>query len=96
MPVQKLSKTERWILANQYAILEKVDPENADYHARARAAIEHGYEMHYPWLTESIYEGEDVMGVEECKEVTDTLEMHRRLQRSYDALEARAGLMSTT
>jgi hypothetical protein len=38
----KLTRTERWILANQYRILEVLYPKEADSLSYAREAFEHG------------------------------------------------------
>ncbi|MFA0674070.1 YfbU family protein, partial [Vibrio sp. 10N.222.51.A6] len=40
----KLDKKERLALVNQFLILEKLYPEEADYYAQHRQAISEGYE----------------------------------------------------
>jgi uncharacterized protein YfbU (UPF0304 family) len=78
----KLSRTERWILANQYRILELLDPGEAEGHARAREALENGYEVAYDWLCEDV----DRRGLseEECTEVIDILDMFEAIRRVED------------
>lgn len=88
----ELSRTERWMLANQYRILEALYPDEADAFAEAREALESGYELHYRWLAERIYDAPDTMTAEECTEVVDILDMHRALKRSYEALSDKSGI----
>lgn len=82
----KLTRTERWILVNQYRILERLDPENAEYYKEARAILEEGYELLYEDIDASIFRDEHVMSSEDCTEVIDILAMFDALQHSYDAL----------
>ena len=86
----KLSRVERWILSNQYRILEALHPDDADYYANAREAIENGYELHYRSISQYIYD--DVMTDEECEEVIDILSMFRALRRTYEALPDKSGI----
>ena len=87
----KLDKKERLILSNQLKILEKLYPEESDYYAQHRKALEEGYSLHYGWLFENIY---DEMSVEECKEVLDILDMYRAITFSYQKLEDKGELES--
>lgn len=65
---------ERLQLSNQFKILEKLYPEDEEYYARNRKAIESGFELHYSWIAEHIYE--DTLSQEECKFVLDVLDMY--------------------
>lgn len=76
----KLTRTERWILANQYRLLEALDPQEKEAHARAREVLESGYEALYGMECEHVYA--DVLDEQQCKLVTDTLSMFQALQRS--------------
>jgi len=76
----ELSKLERLNLINQFLILEKLYPEEADYYAKHRKAIQEGYKLHYRWIFEHIY---DEMSEDECQEVLDILEMYRAFAWSY-------------
>ena len=87
----ELDKKERLILSNQLKILEKLYPDEADYYAQHRKALEEGYALHYSWLFENIY---DEMSVEECKEVLDFLDMYRAITFSYQKLEDKGELES--
>lgn len=74
---------ERLFLSNQFRILEKLYPDESDYYARNRIAIEDGYELHYDWLTEHISKG---LSKEECSFVIDVLDLYTILYRSYNNL----------
>jgi uncharacterized protein YfbU (UPF0304 family) len=84
-----LSKTERWILSNQYLILEKLYPDEAKWYAERREAIESGYELHYQGGAEHI---SDPMPVHECKEVLDILTMFSTIQSSMEELTDKSGI----
>lgn len=85
----KLSKLDRLIMSNQYRILEKLIPEEAEYYERNRKAIEEGYTLHYEQLTEFLY---DELAEEQCKEVLDILDMYRALTFSFQRLEDKTGI----
>lgn len=80
MDNEKLTKLERLILSNQYLILEKLDPECADYYAEKRIAIEDGYELHYDACYSNL--SNTVLSEEECEEVIDILSMYRAITYS--------------
>ena len=78
----KLSRTERWILSNQFQILEKLAPkEGWDF---AREVVERGYELHYGDVSQYVYQ--DVLTEEHCREVVNILAMFSHLKRAYAAL----------
>lgn len=81
----KLTKLDRIFLVNQFRILEALYPDEADQMAIQREALERGYEMLYAWDTENIYDGDEVMTVEESKEVFDTMDMFDAIDRSMPA-----------
>jgi uncharacterized protein YfbU (UPF0304 family) len=81
----KLTPVERWMLSNQFRILEALYPDEAESYAEAREAIENGYELQYDLLSQHI--SEDVMSVEDCNEVIDILNMFRVLKFSYEDLD---------
>lgn len=49
-----LTREQRWILANQYRILERLYPNEAECHAKAREVLENGYEFNYDWIAQHI------------------------------------------
>lgn len=73
----KLSKLERLVLANQYRILERLYPEEADYYEANRKAIESGFELHYEDCFSAL--SEDELTSKECEEVLDILSMYRAI-----------------
>jgi uncharacterized protein YfbU (UPF0304 family) len=89
----RLSRTERWILANQYRILERLYPEEADSLAETREALEEGFELHYP--PEGIYADKDIVTEDECREVLDILDMYRAFTSAYDGLKDKKGIDKT-
>ena len=72
----ELNIKERLQLSFQLRILEKLYPEEQEYYAKNRKAIEDGYELHYDWITEHLSEG---LKKEECSFVLDVLEMYSLL-----------------
>ena len=85
----KLTKTERWILSNQYRILEKLDPDQERDYARGREVLESGYALEYGWISEHLL---DEFPVDECREVIDILDMCQALRRSYEKLGNKSGI----
>jgi uncharacterized protein YfbU (UPF0304 family) len=65
------------------------DDDVRDYCRKAVTILEHGYELEYTWLAESIQEP---MSVEECEEVYDILEMHSDLLFAHEQLGAASGV----
>lgn len=90
MPQLKLSLKDRVILANQYRILEMLDKESAEQYARNREIVESGYQRAYAWLVEQF--SPDGLSDEECGEVYDILDMHRRLGFEYVKLSDKNGI----
>jgi uncharacterized protein len=88
----QLTRTERWMLANQYRILEALYPNEAKVFAEARTALEDGYELEYKTLVQNIYDGDDTMSEAECNEVLDTLQMYSDLHFSYERLDDKSGI----
>ena len=88
----KLTRTERWILVNQYRILEALYPKEARDFARDRYALEHGFEGEYPDIIPNIYDESEGLSAEECSEVIQIMDMHRALKRSYEALKDKTGI----
>jgi uncharacterized protein YfbU (UPF0304 family) len=79
-----LTKTERLIIANQFRILEKLYPEEAQYYAVQRKALEYGYKLHYADIVDHLG---DEMTEDECREVVDILDMYRALTFSFPELK---------
>jgi len=82
----KLSKFERYLLANQLQILEALYPDEAEGFAVQREALEHGYEFIYAMHTDHIYDGDDKMTDDECREVWDTMDMFLSIDGSLEKI----------
>ena len=78
-----LTLKERVIIANQLAMLQKLNPDEADYYEQHETAIRQGYTLHYDWLAEWFY---DELSEQECQEVLDILEMYRAITFSSTRL----------
>jgi uncharacterized protein len=76
----KLSRVERWILANQFRILERLVPDEAEGFLAARRAVESGFEVVYETLAKHI--AEPGLTSEECRDVIDTLSMFEALAKA--------------
>jgi DNA protecting protein DprA len=84
-----LTPLERLQLANQFEILEKMKPEEAEHYASLREIVERGYTIRYEEVFNGIY---DEMSLDECKYVYDVLDMHRALINSFNELKDKQGL----
>ncbi len=85
------TEVERWILANQYSILEKVDPKRAEDHAHAREAVENGYELEYAKYHGVVADTEVISRVD-AKEVYTILSMFATLDTCYRGMEDKSGI----
>jgi uncharacterized protein YfbU (UPF0304 family) len=79
----EITRVERKILANQYAILEIVDPKNAESYAESREILEHGFKTDYEHVLAGVYEAPDAMSAAECEYVGDILQMYDMMQTAY-------------
>lgn len=71
-------------LTNQYKIIEKLYPDEADYYSRHRKALEEGYAYQYDWIFEPF---STELSIEECRYVWDVLDLHRALFSSVKRLD---------
>lgn len=81
----KLDIKDRFIISNQLKILEKLYPEEQETYESNRKAIEYGFELHYDWIMEHIYEG---LNSEECNFVLNVLDMYASMLHSYNKLKS--------
>jgi uncharacterized protein YfbU (UPF0304 family) len=86
----KLSRTERWILANQYRILAKLHPESAAMYTDYAKALERGYAKVIDRLGEMIRR--DDTNETESEEVDSVLALYDVLQRGFRTLEDPEGV----
>lgn len=71
--VIEITEIERLSLVNQFLILEKLNPEEAEYYEKNRLALEQGYKAHYRTIFEHVW---DEIPEEKTREVLDILEMY--------------------
>lgn len=88
----RLTFTERWILVNQYRILEHVHPKEANSYQLAAEALERGYEHEYEHYAHIMSDEEGALSKQQCLEVYDILDMFRALQSAYRDLEDQSGI----
>jgi len=79
-----LTKTQRLILANQYALMALLDKRNAKDYEASEEAIRSGYADAIENLFNRVYEGLPPDG---CGLVIRSMAMYDALQRSYKALK---------
>lgn len=88
----KLTRVERWMLSNQYRILEGLYPHEAEELQETRDAIEHGYELHYDENIFNICDDSFVMTKADCIEISEIFAMFKALQECYAALPDKVGI----
>jgi uncharacterized protein YfbU (UPF0304 family) len=81
----KLSRTERWMLANQYRILAALDRANAETYTDCVVALERGYAKVIDRM--SAHVSRDDTDHEESDEVDEILTLFDALQRAYRVLD---------
>lgn len=86
----KLSRTERWMLANQYRILAALDPARAAQYNDCVVALEKGYANVIDRMARHI--SRDDTDHRESGEVDEILTMFDALQRGYRVLEDPYGI----
>jgi uncharacterized protein YfbU (UPF0304 family) len=84
-----LSDSERLLLSNRYAILEKLDSHNADHYAKLRKILQDGYTILYGEVFRDL---SGPISSEECHYVFDVLDMYRTLPTSYEHLSDKSGV----
>lgn len=84
-----MDKIQRLVLVNQYRILEKVDPHEAEFYSTAREALENGYSLEYSRAFEIL---SDEISEDECRFVWDTLDLFDTMKRSFDNTQDRSGI----
>src|SRR6185312_2152171 len=76
----QLSKIDRILLANQYRILEKLDPANAEIYASNCKVLESGFSLNYTALDQRFKDG---LTPEQCSETIQILLMFEALHHGY-------------
>ena len=85
MTEKTLTYAERLILSNQLTILQKLDPDQAEYYSEAQEIVNSGYEFLYEEINPSVYER--VIPHQVSQEVVDILDMFRALEFSCRELK---------
>ena len=93
MTEQKLTKTERLILTNQFRIRAALtkNKHEAEHFDQFAEVLERGYTLFYGEMFQTI---SDEMPQQECCYVLDVLEMYWGLQQSYSQLKDKDGIES--
>ena len=89
----KLSRTERWILSNQYHILAALHPDKATAYRAYAEALERGYANFIDRLAARIVR--DDTDHEESDEVDAILAMYDAMQRAYRTMDDNYGIDET-
>lgn len=74
----KLTRYQRMILINQFSILAKLYPDEAENYEKRIKVLQNGYSRHYEWLIDM---GED-MSEEACSEILNILDMFSMIHTS--------------
>lgn len=89
-----LSITDRWILFNQFQIMDKIggddkgyDPE---YYEKSKKVLELGYELYYEEITNHVFP--KVFPKGDGQEIMDIFEMFRMMKDAYSELEEKTGI----
>ena len=85
----KLTKQERIGLIHQHRIIQRLYPDEVTDNEKAIEILINGYEYLYDELYGCVYDGEDTMSEEECKEVWDTLSMFESIDRTIKDMGAK-------
>jgi uncharacterized protein YfbU (UPF0304 family) len=86
----KLSRTERWMLANQYRILAALYPEQAAVYRGQAEALERGYQNAIDRMSAHVMR--DDTNRKESDEVDEILTMFDAVQRAYRTLDDNFGI----
>jgi uncharacterized protein len=86
----KLTRTERWMLANQYRIMAALDPARAAAYTDCVLALEKGYAKVIDRMAAHV--SRDDTDHKESEEVDEILTMFDSMQRAYRVLEDPYGI----
>lgn len=89
-----LTFAERVIIANQFKILEAVDPGNASDYAQSREIVEKGYASLYETINPAVSTGS--VAPETGREVDDILSMFQAIEGSATRLDKAPGDLSVS
>ncbi|WP_117234340.1 YfbU family protein [Vibrio maerlii] len=78
----EMTNAQRLILSNQYYLMSKLTPENAEKYERLQTIVERGYELQMRELNKEF----GCLVEDECREVIDIMEMYHAMQESNKML----------
>lgn len=78
----EMTNAQRLILSNQYYLMSKLTPENAEKYQRLQTIVERGYELQMRELNKEF----GCLVESECREVIDIMEMYHAMQESNKML----------
>ena len=81
----RLTKTERLLLANQYEILARLNPDFESSYCAKREVVLRGFELEMNSLFHTF--DEEGLSVDGCSEVINILAMYEHLDGSFQRLE---------
>jgi uncharacterized protein len=85
-----LTKVERALLLNQYRILEKIDPENAENYINCMEVLEYGFQLFY----DTVVDVWDEFSSQDCQYFFAVLDVFRLMKLSYEGLTDKSGIDS--
>ncbi|ASI90445.1 YfbU family protein [Vibrio mediterranei] len=78
----EMTNAQRLILSNQYYLMAKLTPENAEKYKRLQTIVERGYELQMREINKEY----GCLIEDECREVIDIMEMYHAMQESNKML----------
>lgn len=78
----EMTNAQRLILSNQYYLMAKLTPENAEKYKRLQTIVERGYELQMREMSKEY----GCLVEDECREVIDIMEMYHAMQESNKML----------
>jgi uncharacterized protein YfbU (UPF0304 family) len=87
-----LTRSERWILSNQYRLLEVMHAEDADHYRKVREALESGDTALIASYSAFIRVVHPPLSDEDRSLVARILSLYNALQTSYNAMEDKTGI----
>ncbi|MCG9786409.1 YfbU family protein [Vibrio barjaei] len=78
----EMTNAQRLILSNQYYLMAKLTPENAEKYKRLQTIVERGYELQMREMNKEY----GCLVEDECREVIDIMEMYHAMQESNKML----------
>ncbi|KLV09281.1 hypothetical protein ABT56_03580 [Photobacterium aquae] len=80
----EMTNAQRLILSNQYYLMSKLTPENAEKYRRLQTIVERGYGLQMRELAKDFGD----LPEQDCRQVIDFMEMYHAMQESYKMLDA--------